>query len=344
MAKRIRVSSDNGANWFTLPGSTAELAREIDGIDDTIFGFDYQSNFPGLIGWNITSNAYVKGFAGYMAKLKKIGSTTAATGSAMSLVSGKTYQVDQAARQIWDRSATTVIKVGGTDQTAQVESIDYLFGRVTFKDSYTVSGAVTADHSYFPTTEIAKGRSYTLTQTANAIDTTDMPTAQANGGIRTFIYGLKTVELEIGGVFDATNAYADALQARDEVIVEINPDGNGESIARGFFRFTGDSQSGAVGDLEEETVTLALNVPDDSLMARPFGWQFSSSSTLNAGIRAALNAWQNATEIDVQYLPDGETGVAGNAIVSEITLAGELEGMNEFNVTFQGTGALSDVT
>lgn len=348
-AKRVRVSSDNGVNWFTLPGSSGELTLEGGELDDTIFGFTYNSNFPGLINWSLTANAIIKGFAGYMAVIKKAeGAGTATTAEAATLVAGtlRTYQINNAAKQIWLRTAAVVVKDNAVNQNANVESIDYLFGRATFKSTYTVVGPVTFDITYLTPVVLGKGREYTLTQTAEAVDTTDFATAQANSGNRTFSPGLRNVSLELAGVYALTNAFKASLQDRAEVIVELTPDGVSESVARGFFRFASQAQTGDVGQLEEETVMLNLSVPDIAapLTAQfPFSWAFSLATTLNTAVRKCIEAYVNELPLDVQYLPDGLTGNSGDAVVTEISLSGGLESMNEFSVTLQGTGALAVV-
>jgi predicted secreted protein len=343
MAKRVRLSDDAGSNWYTLPGGTAQFSNDAGEIDDTIFGYDYKSSEVGLIGWQITADALYKGFAGYLADVKAVGTTTAMTGEAMSLETGKIYAIDTVSKQIWDRQATFVVYDNAIDHTADVEWIDYLFGRVKFFDTYTVTGAVTVDGSYFPTASIGKATGFTLTQTAEAVENTDFDTAQANGGHRTFQSGLKTVSLELTGIYAASNGFVADLIARSEVIVEINPDGNALSVCRGFFKYTAQSQQGDVGALEEERVTLMLNVPDDQTVYRPFGWMHGITTTLNYSVQVALTAWQAGTLIDAQYLYDGTNGFSGSVICTELTLSGGLEEMNKFAVTLQGSGATTAV-
>lgn len=341
MAKRVRVSNDDGTTYFTLPGNTASLTNEAGDLDDTIYGQDYHSSQPGLIGWTIGANGLYKGFAGYVAKLRQIAaSSTSATALATTLVTGKTYQITDAAKRLLDIDSAIVVYDGGTDHTEDVASIDYLFGTVTFSDGYTPTGAITVDASYFATTQLAGSRTFTLTMTADAVDNSTMPSVQANDGHRTFQQGLKTVTLEMGGVYSSSNGFWTALKARDLLVVEINPDGSDKSVARGFFRYTRQGQSGAPGALEEETVTLSLAVPDNPLLSGPFFWRHTSDTTLNQAILIALAAWESGDEIDAQYLPDGINGYGGKVVVTEMTLTGGLEAMNAFAVTLQGTGEL----
>jgi len=344
MAKRIRLSDDSGTSWNTLPGNTGELRNEAGEIVDTIFGQDFQSTQPGLIGWSITSNALYKGFAGYVATLKRQGATTAMTDEAMSQTTGQEYQIDASARQIWDRSVTPTFEDNGVAvAVSNIESIDFLFGRVTFASGYVVTGPVTVTGSFFPTSDLCGANSFTLTQTAAGVDTTDMCLASGNGGFRIFDYGLKQLNLEMSGFYNGTYGYLADLRARNELIIELNPDGSNQSVARGFFRITAESESGNVGDPEEQSVTFQLSVPDEELLYKAFTWNHAVTSTLNEAVKIALTAWEESTVIDAQYLGNGTSGEEGNVIVTEITLAGGLEVMNEFSVQLQGSGTPSTV-
>jgi hypothetical protein len=343
-AKRVRVSDDSGSNWYTLPGNTAELSNEAGPIDDTVFGQNFASSEIGLIAGSITAAAFFKGFAGYVCDLKKGGTPTAVTAGATTNTSGKTYRLNDAAKRVIDRTASITVKDGGSAIAgSNIESYDYLFGTVTFISSYTVGGAITMDYTYIPMANIASAQSFTLTQTADAIDDTDFDAAQANSGHRTYDAGLKTVSLDISGIYNATNAWRTALASRGVIMCEINPDGSGASVARGFFKITTQGQSGDVGALEEESITLELHVPDDALMAYPFSW-VHTNSTLSTAVQKILTAWLAGTELDVQYLPNGTAGVKYDAIVTDISLSGGLDQMNEFSCTFQGSGAPSAVT
>lgn len=350
-AKAIQVSFDDGSTWGTLPGSTGAHSQEATQIGDTIFGNIYQSQEAGLINWGFTGEAIWKGFAGYKAKLKEIGSGTTATGEAMSNDSGQIYSIDDATKEIWDRTSTITVYDGTDDVTDQVEWYDYLFGRLKFDDGYTVLGSITIDVTYFPTNTLGRGNSYTLTMTANMIDESDFPETQANGGYRVFSAGLRTVELELGGIFDADVDAHTKLNSRDTIIIEIDPAGDGESIARGYFRMVTGSQSGDVGALEESTLNFSLNVPDDDLLNTPFGWQHGTNTTLSSTVRGMLGKWLDPDNniFKARYLPSGSTGQTpldgemGDVLLADISLSGGLDDMNVFTVEMQGTGELTQV-
>lgn len=340
-AKTIKVSDDSGSNYYTLPGNTGEFSDQLGVVDDTIFGQTFRSQQPNIINWSVSANALYKGFAGYVVDIKKSGSTTAMTGEAMTLVSGKTYKITNATKNVWNRNVAVTVYDNAVDHTADVVAIDYLFGTVTFDSGYTVTGPVTVDGSYLPMAALAKYQNFSLTQSMEAINDSDIPTLQANSGHATFSHGLRTVNLEVSGVYASTNGYRAALIARDELVLEVNPDGGSKTVARGFFRPSTRTQQGAVGALEEETASFVLTVPEGDFA--PFKWDFASNTDVSTAVRKCLEAFQNETTLDIQYLPDGTTGLEGEALVTDFSLSGGMEAMNEFAVTFQGTGQVSTV-
>lgn len=345
MAKRVRLSDDNGSNWYTLPGNSGSLRNEAGEIDDTIFGQDFESTQTGLIGAMIEANGLYKGFAGYVAKILKSGSASAYSNEPMQLVSGKTYEVTDTAKRVFDRTSTLVFEDNGSPVAgSNIDNIDHLFGRVTFTSGYTPTTPITvASGSYLPLTQVGRGTSFNLTQTARMIDDTDFETAQGNSGHREYIYGLKTVQLDIGGIFASANGYRALLDARSELVVEINPDGNSKSVARGFMKLINQGQQGDVGDQEVENVSFRLSVPDQADVVTPFKWLHASDTTLNQALQIALTSWEAGSIIDAQYLYDGTNGVAADALISDISLAGGLEVMNDFTVNTQLSGTLTAV-
>lgn len=341
MAKVIDVSDDNGSNYYTIPGANGDLSQEAGVLNDTIFGQTYQSQQSGVIKWSVAAGATYKGYAGYVAEIKKHGSSTSMTGEAMSLVSGKTYKITNAAKNCWNRAGTFVVYDNAVDHTADVLSIDYLWGRVTFKAAYTPTTPITVDGAYFPLTALGQGQSFNLTMNAAEIRTTTFALVQANGGYHTHDPGLRTATLDITGVYALASGFKSALASRSEWVVEVNPDGADKSSARGFFKILKYGQKGDVGALEEDTVSFTLQVPVDELLANPFSWIHASDTIMPTALQKVLTAWQNETKLDLRYLPDGTNGDKGDVIVTECSLSSGLEAMNEFKLSFTGDGVLS---
>lgn len=342
MSKVVNVSDDSGSTWYPVPGQDASFNSDGDQLDDSILGQTFESGLTGLITWNIGGNAYYKGYAGYAADLKQSGTLTATTGEAMSLVSGKTYRIDDSTKEVWDWDATlTVYDNASPVATSNIESIDYLFGQVTFTGAYSVTGPITIDVSYYPLSTFGKGRSFTLTQTVNTIDTSDYQTVQANGGYRIHEAGLRTVSLDIEGIFNAADDWQGTLSARNAVLIEINADGAAKSTARGWFRLTSAGQEGSVGDTESESISFVLNVDDSTVT--PFAWDHASDTILSQGIRVILASFESQTDIDAQYLHDGTNGYQGTVVVGEASLSSDIEDMNTFSYSLVGDGAYVDV-
>jgi len=352
MAKKLRISTDGGSTWLDLPGSEASLNLNGEQIDDTVLGQTFQSNEAGLINWGASANGIFKGFAGYVAELMQQGSSTATTGESMTQESGQIYAIDDSTREIWDRSQTVTVYDNAVDATANVAEIDYLFGRVTFDTGYSVTGPVTVDVNYYPLTTIARPNSYTLTMSADPKDESDFAAVQANSGYRVFSPGLRTVSLELGGIFDDNEDAKAVLVARSEIIVQIDPAGDGSSIARGFFKYGTVGQSGAVGAVEDETLNLYLVVPNETTnpqVETPFNWRHTNT-TLSPAIQALLTSWlSELNTYDFQYLPQGTPGQSpldgaqGNFMVSDVSLSGGLDAMNVFQAELQATGGLTEV-
>lgn len=347
-AKIISLSPDGVAAYATLPGSQGDLNRQAADQNDVVFGAEFNSSLPTTLSWQLNANAVYKGYAGYVGTIKKSGSATTMTDEACTLVSGKTYRITNATKQIIDRATAIVVKDNTVDQTANVQSFDPLFGTVTFKSSYTVTGAVTVSGKYLPTATIGTFRGYTLTMQAAAIDDSDCDTLQANGGYTMHSPGLRTVSLEVPGIYSASSAMPTLLSGRTELIIEINPDGLGASgsRARGYFKCTDNKISGNVGALENETSTFKLAVPLQNTgpsIDDPFAWNHHASSPIPTAIKTALTNWESGSEVFMKYLSDGTNGCSGSGVITNVSLTSSIEGLNTFSLAVQGSGATTAI-
>lgn len=348
MAKKLQISTD-GSTWYDMPGSQGTFDTNADEMDDTILGQTFKSNEIGLIEWTMESDGIFKGFPGYSAKIKKPGTSTLVTGGATTLESGKIYGITDQTKAIMDRANAITVLDGVTDVTDEVIMFDYLFGRFEFAASYSIVGTITVTYNYFPTVVVARGNAFTLTMSADNIDESTFDVVQANGGFKVGKPGLRTVSLEVQGIFAAAEGARALVAARNELILEIDPTGTGSSIARGFFKAVGTGASGAVGAVEDETRSFSLTVPSDTLLSTVFSWKHTST-TLPMAIQLALTSW--LTELNTyqaRYMPTGVTGaspldaVKGAVYVTDISLQGSLSGMNIFNMSLMGTGAYTEV-
>ena len=343
MAKLIRLSAD-GTNWFSLPSNSADLSIDGEQVDDSILGTTFSSSFTSLLNWNFSGDGIYKGVAGYQTCILKQGTSTATTGEDMSQVTGQIYQIDDATKNLFDAAVAYTVFDGVTDVTDEVVNVNYLFGTITFDSSYTVVGDITIDVNYFPVAVIGRFNSFTLTQSVDAVDDSDFQTLKANGGFRLNKQGLRTVSLEASGIFDATSDFRQQLVDRDAFVLEIQADSTGLSKARGYFRIGTTSQSGAVGDNEEESVTFNLNVPSSDYS--PFEWSHATTSTLSDAILVALNAFNSETNVFIEYLPNGIGGAAGatgQGVITDISLSSSVDDMPRFTIELTNDGALTDV-
>jgi hypothetical protein len=201
--------------------------------------------------------------ATYAGIVKVAGGATAFTGEAMSLVSGKTYQIDDTAKRVWDGDTAVTVYDGGSPVAANdIESIDYLRGIVIFDASYTVGGAVTVDGDYLPLLDVTKVRSYNWSGVCELLDDTCFDTA----GERTRIPGLidasgsfETLEalntdLDPGG---GTVTLAAFLSGREDVYLQVGPDSSTFQMFR--VNLASLDTSGAVDDLRSSSVNWNLS-------------------------------------------------------------------------------------
>lgn len=192
------------------------------------------------------------GVATYTTTIKKSGTSTSMTGEATTLISGTTYGIDDAIKDLFDRDQTFVVKDGGTPIATTDYTIDYLRGRVTLDSA--PGGAVTIDGYYLPLATLAGANTYDLTVTPAILDTTDI----ADSGWMTNKQGLIDVAFSASRFDDLTTDYRDHLVDGDTVVIEIIS-GGGAEIIRGWFNVSGVAGAGDLEGLEEQNLSFELN-------------------------------------------------------------------------------------
>lgn len=65
---------------------------------------------------------------------------------------------------------------------------------------------------------------------------------------------------------------------------------------------------------------------------------YDDTSTVVATIRSA---WLNRTTLDVQYLPNGTNGFAGQVVVESLDMSGDVGSLETADFSLQAKGALS---
>jgi hypothetical protein len=344
-AKRVRISTDN-ATWYTLPGSQGTFHSMMGQTTDTVFGQNFESKQPDIGSWEVTSDAIFKGVVGYNAVISIPGTPTTMTAEACALVSGKTYQITNAAHRVISFNDSLTVLDNAVDHTANVSTIDYLTGTITFLSAYTPTGPITVTGKYIPLVAVSKAKSFNLTQTSTTIDSTGYDDAQGNSGFKVQSSGLLTVSLTINGIQKIQNGWEALLVARGICYVQIDLDTTnpGVNVFRGFFKLNDRNEAGNVGALETEDIKMDLWVPYSNFLAWPASWYFTGGSTMPVAIQEILTSFYTQTLIYCQYLPTGTVGntpmdgLTGQGFVSECTLANTVDGLNTFTVHIMGTG------
>jgi hypothetical protein len=133
---------------------------------------------------------------GYLTTVKVTGTTTAMTDEAMSLVSGKTYRITNAAKRVIDASyGTLTVKDNGVtiNPSSSPYTVDFLLGKVTLNAGYTVNGAITITGKYLPLLPVLFCRSASFKRIFDALD----DTAFDHAGEQHFVGGEKHAEGEL---------------------------------------------------------------------------------------------------------------------------------------------------
>lgn len=198
--------------------------------------------------------------AGYKVALNRAGTATAVAGEPLSGTGvSNQYQIDDPARRALDRSVVPTFFAGGTAiPSAQIEKIDYLFGKVTFTSDQGTN--VTADITYFPLQAVAGANSFTLNHTADLIDNTDFET----GGWRTRQNNFRDVQLSVTRWDSFNLRYVNGLingSISDTLLIEVIPDRTNASAptARGYFLIESENRSGDVDSLESAELSFQLD-------------------------------------------------------------------------------------
>lgn len=197
--------------------------------------------------------------AGHTATVRMTGTSTAMTNEACTLVSGKTYRITNAAKRIIDYTQALTVKDNGvTVNAADISSIDYLAGKVTFAGSYTPTTPITMTGNYLPTVAVAKARGWSATHERTLLDVT--------------LFGDTTVK-RLAGLKDAKGSISEVGYSEDTVgadsittkmesgnsyILEFDPDGAGTKFRRYLVKFESLSPQASPDGLVEDTVSWTL--------------------------------------------------------------------------------------
>ena len=128
----------------------------------------------------------------------------------------KTYQITDATKRVWDRTAAVVVKTGGVT-TAETYTVDRLRGRITFALVDALRASVTVSGSYLPMSVAVRSRAYAWSLTAALLDDTDFQ----DTGFVTRVMGLRDASGTIGRLWSTDTYFADALIVGLPVVIEF---------------------------------------------------------------------------------------------------------------------------
>lgn len=168
---------------------------------------------------------------------------------------------------------------------------------------------------------------------------------QAENGFNTYDPGLKTVSADLSGFYRQTNNFFDILATNEIVIIDIDWEGDGQTVSRGIFVLVNTDQSGDVGAQEEYSASFNLFVPVDVL---PFSWYFGPATKAPEGMRRIIEAWQNRQDLYVRYYPKGDdtgnTYYKGQGVVTDCSVSTAVSGIGEVTLGLTGNGELERLT
>ena len=337
--KTVQVSLDD-ADYATLPGSSAELSVETDENENSIYGSEFNSTLPGVRDFSLSGNAWLRQTPGFRANVRRAGEPQAFTEEPMEVEDGDTYIIVDRTKSVWDYNETVeVFEDGVAVDDADIESIDYLFGRVTFVETATITGPVTVTGAYKPTSVFGCANEVSLTQNAEAVLDSCFEITQDEEGFNTYSSGLKDVSMELSGFYRQSNDFFELLKDNEQIVVEVDWEGDGETMTRGVFTVQSTSQSGDVGQNEEFSVNFSLFVPEDVL---PFSWYFGEASKMSTGMKYIIEAWINRQNLFVKYFPEGTAnrGFKGETVVTDASMSTAVDAIGELSLDTQGTGEL----
>jgi hypothetical protein len=121
------------------------------------------------------------------------GTSTAVSAGAATNTAGNAYQINTASRRVMDPATAVVAYDGGVPAT--VSSIDYLFGIVTL--AAPPGGAVTVDYNYIPLLPMVSIKSYEISPSRTALDSTVMSSTTT---YKSVMLGLKDASGSISGL------------------------------------------------------------------------------------------------------------------------------------------------
>ena len=194
-------------------------------------------------------------------------SATNSTNEASDLAAGGLLlSINSTAKRHWDRTSTApAIFVSGataSDISADIESINYTQGIVTFTTPHSTATTITMDVDYLATSYLAGGKNWSLDVDSAMLEVTAFSTTATDPAWRTYLAGLNGATISIDHLYQANSTahvFWDALNAdSSNLIVELVPDDAGDRY-EAFCRVSGLSPSVEIDGVADEGVTLQVD-------------------------------------------------------------------------------------
>jgi len=186
--------------------------------------------------------------AGKEVVIKISGAATSMTGEATTNIDNQTYQVTNVVKQVFDRETPPTILVGGS-ATAEVYTVNYLNGKVTFATVNAGRGVVTITGKYLPMATAAYANSMSKSR-----DVDILPVDVFGLTHKKRLAGLKSASGTLSQFNIADTTYKDALLVGKPIVIEDRESSAGEPN-RFWALLDNDSVESAVEGVQNETIS-----------------------------------------------------------------------------------------
>lgn len=170
----IKYLRDGAAGWkqkVRVASFGVSVAR--DGVAEVSIDLEGTGARSSVSGESPTVPALTDAKDGLDARLLKSGTSTAFSNETCTEVSATVFQITDADKRVWDRTASITVEVstdGGSTWTENTDNtIDRLFGTITFDSSQT-GNDVRVSGNYLPMTNVAEAKEFEWSLTRNITD------------------------------------------------------------------------------------------------------------------------------------------------------------------------------
>lgn len=187
------------------------------------------------------------GLSGRNARVRVSGAAVAFADEATTTSDNQSYQIANAAKQVWDRTATITVEEDGV-ATVESYTVNRLTGTITFDDVDALRGVVTVTGQYLPLSEAATAHRYSH--------------ARSRGILTDTAFGA-TWESHLAGMLNIRGSLArwvidevfgDALVAGAILVLDLMPDRSGTRFTRVWALLNAEQMDAAIDGVVDEAV------------------------------------------------------------------------------------------